>query len=59
VGSDEYLSLFIDFKTVNVAAWRLQQTGYDAPISLPIFVKLKRSSAYEDEKRALSAKIWR
>ena len=24
VGSDEYLGLFIDFKTVNVAAWWLQ-----------------------------------
>jgi hypothetical protein len=39
MGNDEYFSLFIDFKTVNVAAWWLQQTGDDAPIPLPISVK--------------------
>lgn len=59
VGRDEYPSLFIDFNAVNVAAWWLQQTGNDAPIALPIFVNLKRSAAYEDGNRALSAKIRR
>lgn len=52
---NEYPRFFIDFETVNVAAWRPQQTSNDAPIAFPIHVKLKRSTAYSTEMRESAA----
>ena len=51
VGRDEYPSFFVDFEPVNIADWRVHQSDNDAPLSLPIVVKLKTSAAYEDEKQ--------
>ena len=54
VGRDEYPSFFVDFETVNIADWRVHQSDSDAPLSLPIVVKLKTSAAYDDGKHVLS-----
>ena len=50
---DTYASLFIDFDTMDVTAWRGHQTGNDAPSASPVLAKLTEPMAYEDQIRVL------
>jgi hypothetical protein len=48
-----YSSLFIDFDTMDVTAWRGHQAGNDAPSTRPVSAKLTEPTAYENQIRVL------